>query len=123
MSTSILIVEDEAPIRRMLSRFLTRNGFAVLEAASAEAAFSIFMDNKPDLVITDQFLPDYDGIELVRRLRTYSSNTRFILMSGMLPEDKSHQPLFNAYIDKPIMRMSDMLQIVKSALQPDPAAS
>jgi two-component system, OmpR family, KDP operon response regulator KdpE len=71
MSTSkktILIVDDEPPIRRFLSPFLEAEGYAVLEADSGHGALSLIASHGPDVILLDLGLPDMDGEELLRTL-------------------------------------------------------
>lgn len=65
----ILVVDDEAAIRDMLSHALKRAGFQVSEAADAQEARLAIADNRPNLVLLDWMLPGVSGIELARELR------------------------------------------------------
>ena len=67
--TTILIVEDEPPIRRLLRTTLTVQSYRVVEAATGGEGLSLLRHEKPDLVILDLGLPDLDGIEVIRRIR------------------------------------------------------
>ncbi|MDH3949228.1 MAG: response regulator, partial [Gammaproteobacteria bacterium] len=67
-SRTILIVEDEAAIRDMLSFTLHRGGYAVIEAADTREAMEQ-LGYKPDLVLLDWMLPGISGVEFARRLR------------------------------------------------------
>ena len=66
---TILIVEDHAISRQMLSNLLGYKGYRVLEAADGVEALSRAQTEHPDLIITDVVMPTMDGLELVRRLR------------------------------------------------------
>jgi len=68
----VLIVDDEIPIRRYLRAALSAQGFAVFEAASGQEAVNAVLAHHPDIVILDLGLPDFDGIEVTRRLREWS---------------------------------------------------
>ena len=70
MSNTILIVEDEREIREMLAFTLSRNGFQIREAATAEEAFHRLNGRLPALLIIDWMLPGMSGVELARRLRS-----------------------------------------------------
>ncbi|MGI9265061.1 MAG: phosphate regulon transcriptional regulator PhoB [Gammaproteobacteria bacterium] len=70
----ILIVEDEAPIRKMIAFNLTRAGFAVDEAENSSSARNQIADSRPDLVLIDWMLPDSSGLELTRALRRDEAN-------------------------------------------------
>ena len=61
----LLVVDDEAAIRRLLQTSLTRAGYLVIEAANAREAMNSVQIDKPDAVLLDLGLPDRDGIELV----------------------------------------------------------
>ncbi|MCK6212521.1 response regulator transcription factor [Georgenia sp. EYE_87] len=72
MARRILVVDDEAGIRRVLRGYLEADGLEVTEAASGEAAVAQVRAGSPDLVLLDVMLPDVDGIEVLRRIRTFS---------------------------------------------------
>ena len=67
-----LVVDDEPAIRRVVAAYLTQEGFAVLEAADGTAALDLARTRRPDVVVLDLMLPDLDGIEVCRRLRTFT---------------------------------------------------
>ena len=69
MSNSVLVIEDEQEVREMLSFSLSRSGFNVWEAASAEEALRRLDGPLPSLVIIDWMLPGMNGVDLARRLR------------------------------------------------------
>jgi two-component system phosphate regulon response regulator PhoB len=66
---TILVVDDEAPIREMLRFTLSRAEFRVLEAASAQEARLRIADTPPDLILMDWMMPGVSGIELTRELK------------------------------------------------------
>jgi len=68
-ATTILIVEDEPPIRRLLRTTLGAHDYRTLEAATGAEALSSLRHHRPDLVLLDLGLPDIDGQELIGRLR------------------------------------------------------
>lgn len=68
----VLVVDDEPHIRRVLGGFLRADGFTVTEAADGETALSEIRREKPDLVLLDVMLPGLDGLEVLRRLRSFS---------------------------------------------------
>ncbi|WP_395656000.1 response regulator [Nocardioides sp.] len=67
-----LVVDDEPAIRRVVAAYLTQEGFAVLEAADGTGALDLARTRRPDVVVLDLMLPDLDGIEVCRRLRTFT---------------------------------------------------
>ena len=70
---TILVVDDEPPIRRLLRTSLTAQGYDVVEATGGQEAIDAAEREKPDLVILDLGLPDLGGIEVIRVLRQRSS--------------------------------------------------
>src|SRR2546428_13241015 len=68
----VLVVDDEPQITRVLRTVLTSQGYQVRTAAEGEAALANFSEFRPELVITDLYMPHMDGIELCRRIRAMS---------------------------------------------------
>lgn len=83
-SSVVLLVEDQAAIRRSMSRSLQRAGFNVIDAQSAEEALAMLEDLKTplDLLVTDIVLPGLDGIQLALRLRARQPKLRVLVCSG-----------------------------------------
>lgn len=69
MTTSILVVEDDAAIRDMLSFSLKQAGFVCESAVDGETGLKMLNQHQPDLILLDWMLPGIDGIEFIRRLR------------------------------------------------------
>jgi two-component system KDP operon response regulator KdpE len=84
----VLVVDDENSIRRYLRTALTAQGFTVYEAASGEEAVNAVLNNRPDIIILDLGLPDFDGIEVTRRLREWSQTPIIILSVREAENDK-----------------------------------
>ncbi len=69
---TILVVDDDPPLREVVRYALTREGFQVLEAADGAAALEIFDAHAPDLLVLDVSMPELDGFSLCRTLRARS---------------------------------------------------
>jgi DNA-binding response OmpR family regulator len=80
---TILIVDDEAVICEVLSGLFQKHGCAVFTAPEGNTALRICRTCPVDLVITDLAMPDKDGFELVRQLRSEFPATKIMVMSGM----------------------------------------
>lgn len=78
----ILVVEDDAQVRRMLRLTLMRAGHEVAEAADGAEGLRRCAERAPDLVITDIIMPDMEGLETVRRLRDERPALPVIAISG-----------------------------------------
>jgi two-component system alkaline phosphatase synthesis response regulator PhoP len=70
---TVLVVEDELKIARLVRDYLHQAGFAVLEAADGISALALARAEKPDMIVLDLGLPHLDGLDVTRRLRETSS--------------------------------------------------
>ena len=103
---SILIVDDEAPIREMIAVALEMAGYECLEADNALAAHGLIVDRQPDLILLDWMLPGTSGIELARRLKRdeMTAGIPIIMLTAKGEEDHKIQGLevgADDYITKP----------------------
>jgi DNA-binding NtrC family response regulator len=79
---SILIIDDDPLIRKTLSSHLTRRNFEVFVAEDGEQGFRRFVEDSPDIVILDIRLPDIDGLEELRRIKSRNKNACVIIMTA-----------------------------------------
>ena len=85
---AVLLVEDEDGVRKFARFALEANGYAVTEAASAEAALGLLGPDRPlDLLVTDLTMPGMDGLELAGRVRAARPDVGVVFASGYVPED------------------------------------
>lgn len=87
-SQRVLVVDDEAPIRRYLRAALGAQGLTVFESATGMEAINAVLSHRPDIIILDLGLPDIDGIEVTRRLREWSQTPIIILSVREAEQDK-----------------------------------
>ena len=85
----ILLVEDDPFLRSLLGSQLTEHGYEVISAENGIQALKSIEDNRVDVVITDIFMPDMDGIELIQRLRKSHPGTTVFALSGGTPRTNS----------------------------------
>jgi two-component system, OmpR family, KDP operon response regulator KdpE len=85
---NVVVVEDDPQIRRFLRTVLPAEGFDVHEAETGERGLVEAATRKPDVVILDLGLPDLDGVEVVRRLREWSTVPVIILSARAREQDK-----------------------------------
>ena len=84
-SRRILVVDDESELRSMLRRYLQAEGFAVAESTTGQDAVARCKSSPPDLVILDVGLPDIDGFEVLRRIRS-EADVPVILLTARTEE-------------------------------------
>jgi UDP-3-O-[3-hydroxymyristoyl] N-acetylglucosamine deacetylase len=79
---TVLVVDDEERIRSSLKGILSDEGFRVLDTGRAPAVMDIVVRERPRLVLLDVWMPDIDGIELLRRIKETAPQTEVIMISG-----------------------------------------
>src|SRR3954453_3307381 len=79
---ALLLVDDDAPIRRMLERTLTAEGYAVEAAADGGAALAAVERNVPDAIVLDVSMPGLDGLAVTRRLRAKGLRVPILLLTA-----------------------------------------
>ena len=85
---TILVVEDDAPLQRMMSAFLGLNGFSIVGAANGEEALNAIDRVMPDLVIADVMMPEVDGLTACMRIREFSAVPIIMLTARSEDADK-----------------------------------
>jgi two-component system KDP operon response regulator KdpE len=101
--SAVLVVEDEQPIRQLLTTTLKAEGYAVLEARSAGEGETLAGNRRVDLFLIDLGLPDRDGCELIRRLRRWTQRP-IIVLSARSQEERKVEALdagADDYLTKP----------------------
>jgi DNA-binding NtrC family response regulator len=118
---NILIVDDDRAERQQLQRSLASNGFNVIEAANGRIARGILAERDIDLVVTDIFMPECDGFELIAAIRDMNRPVPVIAMSdherwtGLNFFDAANDLGAAAVIEKPF-RSAVLLRLVDQAL-------
>jgi len=87
-STTILVVDDERAIQRFLRPSLEENGFTVVEASTGKTALELAVAKKPDVILLDLSLPDMDGLDVLKRLREWTSAPVIVVSARGQESDK-----------------------------------
>ncbi|MFM7088829.1 MAG: response regulator transcription factor [Candidatus Paceibacterota bacterium] len=114
----ILVVDDEEAVRIAVCTALRSSGMLCSEAADAGRARKVITKSRPDLVILDLTLPDQDGLQLLKELRTFDDLPVLVLSGRSEEEDKVKGLDYGAddYITKPFSR-TELISRVKSVLR------
>lgn len=78
----ILIVEDDKLLGYIMQLTLEGEGYAVMTAANGREGYAAYRSFKPDLVVTDVDMPEVDGLEMIRQIRTIDPKVKTIFMTG-----------------------------------------
>jgi two-component system, OmpR family, KDP operon response regulator KdpE len=115
---TVLIIEDEPPIRRFLRPAIEAAGWRLLEADTGRAAILEASQSWPDVIILDLGLPDIDGLEVIRRVREWSQVPIVILSARGQEADKIKALDAGAddYVQKPFS-VSELLARLRVALR------
>ena len=117
--TTILVVDDEEPQRRLAARLLATYGYQCVEASSEAAALAAVADEAPALVLTDMTMPGGSGISLIRALQASHPDVATVMVTGRDDPDVAEVALDGGaygYVIKPF-ELSELLIAVSSALR------
>lgn len=117
-SASVLIIDDEAQIRKLLTITLNANDFHVQEAITAKEGLMMVANHPPDLVLLDLGLPDESGHEVLRHLREWYTNPVIILSVQNTEEDivRALDNGANDYLVKPF-RTGELMARIRSVMR------
>lgn len=118
----VLVVDDEADIRKMLKRLLDNRGYQVFEAEKGKAALKMVKEHAPDLIVLDAMLPEVHGFDIARRIKGSKryGHIPIIMVSAVYrgwryAEDLKQSCGVDHFIEKPF-KIADVLAAVESCL-------
>ena len=100
---TILVVEDDKPVRTLITTTLKANGYRFIEALTGEEAILQATSHNPDVILLDLGLPDMDGVEIIRKVRSWS-NVPIIVISARSEDSDKIEALDSGaddYLTKP----------------------
>ncbi|HOK76607.1 MAG TPA: response regulator [Verrucomicrobiota bacterium] len=120
----ILVIEDEGPLRSVVSNALEEFGYRVLTAANGMEGVEMFAERfgEIDMVVTDLVMPELDGVTTIQRIRAISPQTRIVLMTGdfsRLPHAEWRALAVQGTLSKPFT-VETLLMVVQSVLKNAP---
>ena len=118
LKDKVLVVEDEQNISNFISTVLTANDFDVLVAQTGAEAISMITSHCPDLIILDLGLPDMDGMNILKEVRSWSSLPIIVVSARTHEHDKVMALDLGAddYIEKPF-GTSELLARIRTAIR------
>lgn len=122
--TTILVIEDQAPLRENIVGILQEEGFNVVGFERGFTAMMWALKHTPDLVICDVMMPDMDGYSVLKELRHHPATAPipFIFLSAKADKNSVREGLnlgADEYLTKPF-RPAQLLKAIAARLQPTP---
>jgi DNA-binding response OmpR family regulator len=113
---TVLLVDDDPNLLHAFLRILEAEGFRTLTAPNGESALAIACAERPDIIVTDYMMPDVDGIELCRRLKSNGATLDIpvVMLTAAYPLPSSGNG-WNALLTKPV-GVPELLAVIKSLL-------
>lgn len=111
----MLVVDDEPMMRDLLQKALTRKGHEVIAVEGGRKAIQLFRQDRPDLTILDLNLPDINGIDVLREIRSVAPQAPVIILTGAGTEDMEQQARALGVTD--ILKKGFSLHALGAALQ------
>jgi DNA-binding response OmpR family regulator len=79
---TVLVIDDDQMVRRVLTQVLTMASYRTVEAANGREGLAVFRAQRPEVVVTDIMMPEQEGIETIRLIRREAPETPIVAMSG-----------------------------------------
>ena len=122
----VLVVEDDADSRELLSTFLRRWGYDVESASNGREALNSIIESRPDAAVVDLYMPELDGAGLLEVIRSYArlQDLPVIVWTGIgssnLTVEHARRLNVEAVLTKSKATLNDVLTALHSALPPPP---
>jgi two-component system response regulator CpxR len=117
----ILITEDDAPIRKILSEKLISEGFSTLEAQNGEEGLKLALGEHPDLIILDLVLPKMSGMEVLKKLRedVWGKDAKVVILTNLGDSETLSKVMESEVFDyfvKTDIKLEEFVQKIKVKL-------
>ncbi len=120
LPTKVLVVDDELIIREVMRMVLEDKGYLVLTAEDGEEAWQIFLEERPDVVLSDLSMPNVDGFELLSRIAKEDQEIPIIIFSGVGTMENILRALSLGawdYLTKPLADNEVLIHVLSKALE------
>jgi len=117
--TKILLCEDDVHIRKLIVTYLSSQGFNVLESDNGMSAWSIFQNEKIDVVITDLMMPKMDGFSFTQKIRSSQKDVPILILSALESMEDKEKGFISGtddYMVKPI-DLKELLMRIKALIR------
>jgi DNA-binding response OmpR family regulator len=117
---SVLVIDDDADLRRSIVSYLDDVGFTVYQASGGRQGIERFLQLRPDLVFTDLMMPEVDGVAVVAELHRLSPGTPVVVLSGNGSVHYAMDAIRNGawdYVTKPVLDFSLLDEVMERVLE------
>ncbi len=114
----ILVIDDESQVRKLIRHILEPEGYEIIEAFDGDDGLQLFLQTPVDLVITDLFMPNKDGLAVIQELRRMSPRIKIITITAGLGDDcaRAHELGAARTLVKPL-NMEELRDTVREILR------
>lgn len=121
VKSKVLIVEDEAPLRKALAEEFIDAGYIVFEAADGMEGFDMALREHPNIILLDQLMPKMNGVAMLKQLRSdqWGNTVPVIMATNMSTTDTINEAIdagANDYFIKSEVSIADILKLVSEKL-------
>ncbi|MBI5127382.1 response regulator [Candidatus Roizmanbacteria bacterium] len=123
MTKKILVVEDDAALRKVLQDRFLNEGLTVLEAENGEVGLTVALREMPQLILLDLLMPKMDGMTMLKKLResgNYGKTVRVIVLTNLDANDKIIQNVIQTqptyYLIKSNVKLEEIIEKVKEVM-------
>ena len=116
---SVMHVEDDTSVRESLMRFLKRRFNTIYSAKDGAEGFDLYMEHKPDIIITDIQMPIMDGIEMSSRIKDQNGEALIIVTTAFNEKpylEKAQEIGITEYLKKPVVK-DDLMQALRNCAE------
>ncbi|HAJ56797.1 MAG TPA: hypothetical protein DCL35_03380 [Candidatus Omnitrophica bacterium] len=118
MPLKVLIIEDEKSVYELLVLFLEKKGCSVVGAGTAVSGIMLAQKEKPAVILIDAHLPDSEGLDVLRRIRSFDKEAKVFLYSGLYNQDLEEEAVSagaSGFIDK-ASSIESIINVIVSAI-------
>lgn len=121
MSSKILVVDDSATVRKVITSFLQGEGYEVVTTSDSAKVVDLIEEINPDLVISDIMMPDMDGYTFLRRIRKIKAQESLPVIMMSTKKREAMEDLFvsygiSGYLEKPFEK-EELVTLIKKVLE------
>lgn len=89
----VLVTDDEADFRQLMTFWLEFKGYAVLTASNGEEAAQVVKEKNPDIIFMDLRMPVMDGVDAIKKIRTFNKDVPIIIISAYVDDPKAKKAM------------------------------